>query len=99
MLISDWSADVCSSDLGAGKLAPREAQRVDHAMTERRQRQPLQLGVEEFHVELGVVNDQRRLADELQHVLRDLGEARLVGEKYGGEIGRESCRERVCQYV
>src|SRR3546814_2977816 len=74
MRISDWSSDVCSSDL---VVEPEAAARLQH---------PGDLPVE----------------------------ARLVGDVHGGvlsphqvegrrgegqEIGRASCRERVCQYV
>src|SRR3546814_19693280 len=66
MRISDWSSDVCSSDLYPGQIF--------------------------VHGEMGRVgNDDRgqhlRMEDDL------LGMGRLV------EIGRATCRERVCQYV
>src|SRR3546814_19836227 len=72
MRISDWSSDVCSSDL-RGCLPVREPRGLDDAARE------LDLG------------------DRLR------GEFVLSGatELRGGvrEIGRASCRERVCQYV
>ena len=46
---------------------------------------PLQLGIEEFQIEARIVDDQRRLAEEFQKRVRDLGEARLVGEKRAGD--------------
>src|SRR3546814_6901357 len=66
MRISDWSSDVCSSDLLA------------NAELERR--------VEERTADLSAANE--RLMDTLAE--------HLAG---GPEIGRASCRERVCQYV
>src|SRR3546814_3466389 len=70
MRISDWSSDVCSSDLGLGRL---EEGCVRH---QRRGR------------EVGRKHASRALAGRIGAELRRLR-----------EIGRASCRERVCQYV
>src|SRR3546814_2610652 len=82
MRISDWSSDVCSSDLfaaetpGAGRVAglPRKI-------------------VGETVRQTGSARLRRQIAP-------------AVGKQRGGilleevvEIGRASCRERVCQYV
>src|SRR3546814_6574459 len=67
MRISDWSSDVCSSDLPAGLLA---------------------------HEDIG--GDQHALGHDLQ--ADDIGGVSQQ-EGAGAEIGRASCRERVCQYV
>src|SRR3546814_12927196 len=75
MRISDWSSDVCSSDLhaigaldGSGELA----QRLTHqASLQARQ------GIAHFAFDFGLGNQS--------------------GHRV--EIGRASCRERVCQYV
>src|SRR3546814_4422174 len=69
MRISDWSSDVCSSDL-------------------------LQLAV-------SAVADAHRLGALIAREpgKLDLGEAPLAGEPIHDQIGRASCRERVCQYV
>src|SRR3546814_9189356 len=65
MRISDWSSDVCSSDLGGGGEAALAGESV-------------------------AAFDQRvGGADRLQ----------LVQQCGQVEIGRASCRERVCQYV
>src|SRR3546814_4250565 len=66
MRISDWSSDVCSSDLQCDQLD--------------RQRRG-QKGQNELYPEDDAVMALRRVA----------------GEHH--EIGRASCRERVCQYV
>src|SRR3546814_5696258 len=63
MRISDWSSDVCSSDLGS-----RPVGHVD--------------------VHVGLL-EARRLDAELGGATADVAV----------EIGRASCRERVCQYV
>src|SRR3546814_7848843 len=74
MRISDWSSDVCSSDL---------LQRGDHLGA---------AGVAGVAVEVGageaVAGEEA--VDHRPHALADEG---------GNEIGRASCRERVCQYV
>src|SRR3546814_1595497 len=82
MRISDWSSDVCSSDLHhvgmAGKAeiaaaaAPAGVEVLDIRGARRAEAQPLAAEAE---------RGERRL----QHAER--------------EIGRATCRERVCQYV
>src|SRR3546814_16899674 len=90
MRISDWSSDVCSSDLLIEILADA-------------------LGADvELHVDLGcglpLIDGGRARIFERQilHILRDEPDRRTVvlavAQRFG-EIGRASCRERVCQYV
>src|SRR3546814_15071389 len=83
MRISDWSSDVCSSDLLPDLLADvpgkELALRFDHQ---------LELLVVEPHIEQsirGIARADALLSGALTH-----GSA---------QIGRASCRERVCQYV
>src|SRR3546814_6191693 len=90
MRISDWSSDVCSSDLdvqavqilGSDGLIGADVQNVDP-----------------------VVRVPERLDRPRDHAARDHGlpEANFVGDqKLPHRIlknGRASCRERVCQYV
>src|SRR3546814_3803899 len=83
MRISDWSSDVCSSDLNltitvgeleAGKSAAKPAQDDDGGKAQK--------------------------SNALGLVVSDLPAARRKELRIrGGEIGRASCRERVCQYV
>src|SRR3546814_8558723 len=68
MRISDWSSDVCSSDLHDGAEADDEGQDVEIADPPGR--------------------PQHRLARFLR-----------IGNGEEAQIGRASCRERVCQYV
>src|SRR3546814_2022347 len=82
MRISDWSSDVCSSDL------PRH-EGAEHVAA---QRQLAELG-------------RRTVGDDvagLHHVTdlhqRPLGDAGVLVRALE-QIGRASCRERVCQYV
>src|SRR3546814_20877980 len=86
MRISDWSSDVCSSDL-IGHEAQQHLRRglaadaaIDDALAEQRR-----VG--------GLPHFGDRIADEHQFLRDALERAVRV------EIGRASCRERVCQYV
>src|SRR3546814_11981560 len=72
MRISDWSSDVCSSDLGA-----RDDARRLHF---------------DAHALLGL--DRTLAVDRIAEAIDDAAEQALADE-----IGRESCRGRVCQYV
>src|SRR3546814_2564903 len=91
MRISDWSSDVCSSDLVGARtdqdvVADRARIRVDDLV------QALDLGIRTGHV---YVQGGARVTGEAgQHRLQILDHEGLVGQ-----IGRASCRERVCQYV
>src|SRR3546814_16403359 len=75
MRISDWSADVCSSDLRTlcAQVAAELAERVAHVGRG-------------AHLVVGQAVDDHR------HAARSVA---LVAD----QIGRASCRERVCQYV
>src|SRR3546814_10017796 len=92
MRISGWSSDVCSSDrLGRGlSLVDRTAGRF----------LPL---VDHLHADIAaqIAHVDRALCIEREHFLLDhprLVEGVVVDEG-GPEIGRASCRERVCKYV
>src|SRR3546814_12420228 len=96
MRISDWSSDVCSSDLQRaidighrhqfGSIVGLDRTTIEDAETgalvEARQQVPA-----DFGMHLGDLRRGRRAAG------ADCPD-RLVGE-----IGRATCRERVCQYV
>src|SRR3546814_8744251 len=90
MRISDWSSDVCSSDLtdqvaavqqGANRRQHKGARLIDDTML-----RPMR-----FSMYYNIVQYQQ---DNVQ-----------IGDFYTGknvtvnQIGRASCRERVCQYV
>src|SRR3546814_19253414 len=81
MRISDWSSDVCSSDLrvwlerGMGRVRLQRLRRALRRHPQLPQYERLVLG--------GVVE-----------ALQAAGFAAVAGQ-----IGRASCRERVCQYV
>src|SRR3546814_2705489 len=86
MRSSDWSSDVCSSDLVPDAVRAAEAA------------EPVLLG---DHRRIAKVFDQLERRAERQD-LGPLDLFNLGGEPpriAGVEIGRASCRERVCQYV
>src|SRR3546814_4075289 len=89
MRISDWSSDVCSSDLPAGRSA-------------------LMMGGESGRDPNEEDSRLESLKERLRQADQDEGDqfgqqfdARLAqgDEAIGRQIGRASCRERVCQYV
>src|SRR3546814_8403785 len=90
MRISDWSSDVCSSDPDVGTIAMQYTHvagakgcGMPSAV------QPLAMILDRHRIDgIGVKRRDHRF---LAHIaeLRDLG----------AQIGRASCRARVCQYV
>src|SRR3546814_11907863 len=95
MRISDWSSDVCSSDLDAGSLADISG------ISERRGWANAAIFVDE-EARLGktAIEAHRLFGDDVQCTGDAFG--RLVGARRAHdlnslEIGRASCRERVCQ--
>src|SRR3546814_18604036 len=99
MRISDWSSDVCSSDLGLGLAVAQAgmAHRFFQSNAEARAAQPLQVHRHDRQVlvdgELGDAEGGARRTTEQRQ-----GDA-LAGALIDQEIGRASCRERVWQYV
>src|SRR3546814_11788662 len=97
MRISDWSSDVCSSDLAGRGSDPvvTEQQQGEVPAEPVRQKIPLrQMTVDEGHAgarafpEGGIVGIRRCI----------IGKGRGLA-RIDEQIGRASCRERVCQYV
>src|SRR3546814_3115562 len=86
MRISDWSSDVCSSD-----LALKLANAWESGGTETESRRSGQ--------EVMSQEDATKLVDLLEApVVQTPESAKQAGLKVK-QIGRASCRERVCQYV
>src|SRR3546814_1387555 len=81
MRISDWSSDVCSSDLRDGPMRRRSAMRWSWRQGRQRPSSP-------GSGSAGSARGERACLVDV------LGEVDLLPE-----IGRASCRERVCQYV
>src|SRR3546814_4781397 len=81
MRISDWSSDVCSSDLLTASLADKVKEvRVTGRLVDS---------------PACVVVDENELSPHLLRMLQAAGQAAPEVK----QIGRASCRERVCQYV
>src|SRR3546814_16642810 len=88
MRISDWSSDVCSSDLRHRRLAgPRRQYGADHRLRPPARPRP------------GAgAGDGRRLRQTVSVESEEAG-LTLSPSPPLRQIGRASCRERVCQYV
>src|SRR3546814_13671780 len=105
MRISDWSSDVCSSDLQGLSLAEVALQNAVIYAGERRQGRALTgpADPEEKADTLFVHPDVRRMLMEGKALTDGLRALCLWGalqvDLIHIEIGRASCRERVCQYV
>src|SRR3546814_11924627 len=103
MRISDWSSDVCSSDLFRG--APRQQLRLGSDAPFPFYRGPV-IGLEAREGGIGrtaerpeqrAEREQRRNTDEPALALRH--SCPPVSYPFAHAIGRAFCRERVCQYV
>src|SRR3546814_8093183 len=90
MRISDWSSDVCSSDLQPHhqRLQPDQAVLKAKELRKDRQHEQVGLGIEQAGQH--ALAESRRTGA-LPSVWLQVAER--------GEIGRASWRERVCQYV
>src|SRR3546814_7780148 len=85
MRISDWSSDVCSSDLEGA----RHLLRLDIAL---RLEEGHQAGLRpKVRVDMGV--------QPFRQDTRQVFQQSAAGDVRERAIGRASCRERVCQYV
>src|SRR3546814_1115914 len=98
MRISDWSSDVCSSDLRIDAQSDAESFRFDgfsHRLhLELLER--LQLGLDPLDAHLlPAVQAEAQPALALFELQRQDSHP----DQIAAEIGRASCRERVCQYV
>src|SRR3546814_8189744 len=97
MRISDWSSDVCSSDLlFPGRRTVRLEDDVPRGRVAKFQKfDAIGAGDERIG---GVAGDENAVA----LAQRFIAEAHFAGEdeiEAVGKIGRASCRERGCQYV
>src|SRR3546814_14984149 len=105
MRISDWSSDVCSSDLLteacslrlSGEPRPQDVQGV----ADRRERiaQLVREDRQEFVLALIVEAQTLFGFGKVEEIAADLVLATTRPQCGVHEIGRASCRERVCQYV
>src|SRR3546814_13409757 len=97
MRISDWSSDVCSSDLEDGCFAVNPKGPIDsaEALVDALKTSPEELRFgfavaagNQWHVAMAVLAEA---------IGADITKVRAT--VFASEIGRASCRERVCQYV
>src|SRR3546814_3227660 len=98
MRISDWSSDVCSADLLEKPLrgAGGKRGRIDvwFRLTDDDGRQW------RCAIELKFFKRKNhREPNNRYEVFKDIARLESCGDVADVEIGRESCRERVCQYV
>src|SRR3546814_15039359 len=97
MRISDWSSDVCSSDL-VDALAELAGEDALVAATGRyatlRRFSPAFLDTFTFKAS----GSGSQLVKAIE-VIRDTNARKARSLPEGVQIGKESCRERVCQYV
>src|SRR3546814_16564982 len=91
MRISDWSSDVCSSDLTMTMTGAPDA----HFYSEVRYRGAKSVVIAPDY------NEAAKFADLWLHPKQgtDAALALALGHVVLREIGRASCRDRVCQYV
>src|SRR3546814_11566545 len=97
MRISDWSSDVCSSDLRLMAMAHRKWGKLPWA----------DLFQPAIHLAEGGFEVNEVLHGRLERMAalwKEFPKAQALYWREGGpapvgEIGRASCRERVCQYV
>src|SRR3546814_10309536 len=101
MRISDWSSDVCSSDLLVGLAEPREQQVerlavvIDNSVLSYPGIDPFRRVADAYPQAASVViNPKTIVVQMLAGNRRDLNQATNQTK-----IGRASCRERGCQYV
>src|SRR3546814_11795480 len=112
MRISDWSSDVCSSDLcsrrGSSACVSTRCPAAGAKVAARLAGSPMStyaLGSVFSPTSVAVVGASPRERSLGRLVLRQLreggfaGPVGLVNPNYREKIGRASCRERVCQYV
>src|SRR3546814_1998341 len=97
MRISDWSSDVCSSDLKTSEVAAA-AEQSAVAMREAAQTaagliQAIEDARNEVEVPAGVATRAGSQASEAVKV------SQALSDHVEAKIGRASCRARVCQYV
>src|SRR3546814_10722715 len=98
MRISDWSSDVCSSDLPGQRVLERllEREEFEHAFGDARVKADSALVRPDGIV---VLDPPAALDADIALVILPTDAKGHDPVGLGDEIGRASCRESVCQYV
>src|SRR3546814_10451018 len=91
MRISDWSSDVCSSDL----IVDGVIRVLDNPPPPNEAGRPYRL----YNIGNHRSEQLLRMIEILEQTIGRKAEKQLLPMQEGDEIGRASCRERVCQYV
>src|SRR3546814_9099777 len=91
MRISDWSSDVCSSDLKASNIVDRMSGQTLNAMAKGAALSRFESAKQRFW-------SQILISMKMPTVIRAIGDE-LAADHVAVEIGRASCRERVCKTV
>src|SRR3546814_16101634 len=97
MRISDWSSDVCSSDLPPGARLLDQVELDGAAVGARPLDVVENLAIALLALGLGDCHAGDACEHGIAYARRQVGCGNSAG--LGGEVGRASCRERVCQYV
>src|SRR3546814_9789780 len=103
MRISDWSSDVCSSELGVERLsvdllgeAARRGRDLGIPCLALYPNTPRELRTDDGREALNPDNLMCRAIKAIKDAAPDIG---VLTDVALDQIGRASCRERVCQYV
>src|SRR3546814_1809468 len=97
MRISDWSSDVCSSDLAVADQVQAVGRQFLHA--DRAGRIAVaRIGLPVQVLAAVIVSEKRGVQDGDRHGYERASEV-SIGTDGRAQIGRASCRERVCLYV
>src|SRR3546814_5041399 len=115
MRISDWSSDVCSSDLALGRFGNQVYAAADTAATRRRAVQERARAIDDLHRGKEFGRHQLARGDAIEAVEADVVRRQVEAaddENFAGDteadrsanrriiqIGRATWRERGCQYL
>src|SRR3546814_6621790 len=96
MRISDWSSDVCSSDLAFDRIGDATSHQLQAVVRIGLELAPGKAVADQRAVEqvAGIIAGKRPAG-----AVGTLQARREADDQQRGKLGRASCRERVCQYV
>src|SRR3546814_12148205 len=101
MRISDWSSDVCSSDLYCGQLGKQDNCQIAVTLSVANHAASLPVAHRLYLPEDWAADPIRRDKASVPHDVGFATKPAIALEQIRAaveEIGRASCRERVCQY-